>query len=134
LRQRAYHFVLSGSYWFGMVALFLHLADYAGYGIEQVRKGIRWHVNDLWELSHDEPWQRQHDVPWYNWGVPLRQAWWGLPEQLVFAAVGLAALGVVLALVAFALRWKNPIPSALALLLNLMPSLLAIGVVYLGSR
>jgi hypothetical protein len=135
LRQRAYRLFLSGSYWFGGFALLLHLTAYGGYGTEKVGDGVRETVSDLWEWLHEPTkfWaaRRTDKDPLM---LVLTHADWELPEQLIFGAVGLAALGLVLALVASALRWRKPIPSALALLLNVVPALLSLGLIYQGRK
>jgi hypothetical protein len=132
LRQRAHEFFLSGSYWFGVVALLLQLAAYGGYGREKVTSRVRDTVSYYWEKIRAPDkvhgWLEAEDES--PLVFVLKHTNWRLPEQLVFGAVGTAALGAALALVAFTLRWKKPIPSALALLLNVVPALLSLGLIY----
>jgi hypothetical protein len=136
LKQRARNFFLSGSYWFGAVALLLQLAAYGGYGTAKLTHDVRKTVSYLWEWLHGSP----EIWAWYGGKreaplmFVLKNADWGLPEQLIFGAVGLAALGAVLALVTFTLQWRRPIPSALALLLNVAPALLSVGLIYQSGK
>jgi hypothetical protein len=123
LRQRAYLFVLSGSYWFGLVALLLHAADHTLFGMgalkEDVPRQVKWWVED----------SRTSGM-----GYMLRNGamYCEVPAQLLVSAVSLGVLGAALALVAFALRWRRPLPSAVALVLNVVPALVSFGLILRG--
>jgi hypothetical protein len=123
-RRRAHGFFLSGSSWFGLTALLLQVVDFAVFGPTAIRELLLWRV---------EWWEREARVSGMEY-VLRQYAHCELPCHLLLGAMTLAVVGAALALVAFALRWRRPIPCALALLLNVVPSLISLGLMLQGRR
>jgi hypothetical protein len=122
LRPYAHRFFLSGSYWFGLVALALHAATYGLFGLATVKEQVHREVEYWRETSHVS-----------GVGVILRH-WTSsdMPAWFFYSAVSFAGLGAAPAVVAFLLCWKRPIPSVLALLINMVPALVALGLILHG--
>jgi hypothetical protein len=124
LMRRAHGFFLSGSFWFGLTALVLQAVDFAVFRPATLRESL---------LSRAERWQQEARVSGVEY-VLKYCTYCELPCQLWLSAMTLAVAGAALALVAFALRWRRPIPCALALLLNVVPSLISLGLMLQGRR
>jgi hypothetical protein len=118
--RRAHGFFLSGGFWFGLTALLLQAVDFAVFRPTTLRELL---------LSRVEQWEQEARVSGMEY-LLKHCTYCALPCQLWLSAMVLAVVGAALALVAFALRWRRPIPSALALLLNAVPAVVSFGVIF----